>query len=106
MANISITKKALKETVYEQIFTGNRVKITVLWFDRQQGEYTENGTTKRFAGAKYMIASMLTKAETYALLHDWLTTGNQSYNQNVKYWMAEHDKDRRKAPLSFNWNSY
>ena len=102
---IKTSKKALKEKVYDQTFTGHNVKINVLWFDRNEGEYNENGIPKRFAGYKFMIASMLTKKETFDYLYLWLTTGEQVIDRNVKFWVAENDKARRKPPLSFNWNS-
>lgn len=106
MEAINITKKKLKETVREQTFTGGRVKINVLWFDWKDGEYIENGITKRFCGAKYMVASMLTKKETLDHMHRWLTMGMIGYNPNVKIWVAETDAQRKKMPLSFNWNAY
>jgi hypothetical protein len=102
---IKISKKALKERSYAQTFTGYGVKINVLWFDRNEGEYKENGIVKRFAGYRFMVATMLTKEQTLTCLHHWMTTGEQWIDRNVKFWVAENDKARRKPPLQLNWHT-
>jgi hypothetical protein len=64
METINITKKALTELSRFQKFTGRDCpSINVMWFDWKEGDYIENGITKRFCGSKYMVAVIGSKKE-------------------------------------------
>lgn len=107
METIKITKKELKETAIDQTFTGRKTKVNCLWFDWKDGEYIEGGVTKRFCGAKYLVAGLnVSKKYVLDYMYQWLTQGVIGYNSNIKVWVAENDTKRKKIPLQFNWVSF
>jgi len=106
MEKINITKKSILELSIPQIFGRGRNKINLLWFDWKEGDYVEDGITKRFAGSKYMVAVIGTKKEALNLMHEWLTTGNSVSSTGVICWIAKEDKNRKRLPLCFNWQSW
>jgi hypothetical protein len=107
METAKLTKKELNETARWQTFTGHRTKINCLWYDWKDGEYVEGGITKRFVGASFMVAGLnATKKDVLNYAHEFLTTGIEPIQYNMKSWVASEDKFRKKMPLQFDWNKW
>lgn len=107
METIKITKKKLAEQARIHIYGHGKDRITTVWFDWNSGEYVEDGKTKWFAGAKYMVAIYGgTQKQALERMWIWLTQGMIGYHPYAKHWMAVEDKHRKKVPLSFNWNAW
>lgn len=101
-----LTKKLLNETARFQTFGRGSNKVNAIWYDWKTGDYVENGITKSFAGSKYLVAVRGTKKQATDLMFNWLTTGIAVSSYDAICWIAHKDKDRKKMPLSFNWNAW
>lgn len=111
METIKITKKELKEKGYAQRFSDGRLVINCFWFDWKVGDYIDNSISKRFGGYKFMVAGYnLTKKDVFDAMYNWLTNpewlNNPYHNPNIKIWSADTDQQRKKLPLTFNWNHW
>lgn len=100
-----LTKKHLVDTARFQTFGNGSNKVNAIWYDWKSGDYVENGITKSFAGSKYLVAVRGTKKQATDLMFNWLTTGIAVSSTDAICWTAHRDQDRKKMPLSFNWNA-
>ena len=92
-----MTKKEFKEKTHSHVYSGNRTKTNVLFFDWQE---TNNGR-----GFKYGVASDVDnccKKDLFNHLFDWVVN-NIEPPYFVRYKYAMTDRQRFKTPLSLNF---